>query len=163
MDYFCSYIFIVEYVLNRSTLRHKNHQQSNITAGVCQQKRGRHGSHCGPPHIHTRLHSFPCCDIRFLFHHLMHSRGNIHRQIHHCAGGTEEDGGHKDLRQIQSLKTCIQQTFRIGHNRTMNLKHIRKYHAQDTSHQDSKERTADSCRTTAIKAIHQRNNQGGQH
>ncbi len=90
-------------------------------------------------------------------------RCDIHRQIHHRAGGADEDRRHKDLGQVEILISGVEQTLRVGHNGPVDLKQVGKHNAQHTCDQYPQERTRTPRRRTApLKAVDQGDDQKGE-
>ena len=117
MDDLRRHIFVVQDVPDGGALSHKDHQQGHKAAGISQKKGRGHGAHGGPAHVHSGAHRIPAGDVGAFIHHLVHRRADVHAQVHHRAGGAQEDGGHKDAGQIQIRKAAVEQTFGIGHDR----------------------------------------------
>ena len=128
MNDLSGHVLIVEQVIQRGALGHKDHEQGDVIPGVGEQQGGGHSPHCRPAHVQAGADGLPPAEVGALFHHLMDGGGNIHAQVHYGPRGPQKDGGHIDLRQVQVLISGIEQAFGVAHHRPMDLEQVGKHH-----------------------------------
>ena len=159
VDDFGGDVLVIENVDHRRALSHEDHEKSHVAPGVGQQEGGGHGAHGGPAHIHAGAHRLTPADVGALLHHLVYRRADVHRQIHHRAGGADKDGGHKDAGQVQVLIAAVEQALRIGHHRAVDLKEVGEEHPQHAGDQNAQKRPRDGCQGPAVEAVDQGDDQ----
>ena len=163
MDDLRRHIFVVQDVPDGGALSHKDHQQGHKAAGISQKKGRGHGAHGGPAHVHSGAHRIPAGDVGAFIHHLVHRRADVHAQVHHRAGGAQEDGGHKDAGQIQIRKAAVEQTFGIGHDRPVDAEGVGEQNPQHTGDQHPQSGPGHGGGAAAVEAVHQGDDEHGEH
>ena len=163
MDDLRGHIFVVENVVQGGALGHEHHEQGHIAPGVCQQQGGGHGAHGGPAHVHAGAHRLPPGEVGPLLHHLVDGGGDVHRQIHHRAGGADEDGGHEDLGEAEILEPGVEQALGVGHDRPVDLEQVGEDHTQHAGDQHPQEGPRNGGGTPPVKAVDQGDDEQGEH
>ena len=99
----------------------------------------------------------PPVQVGALLHHLVDGGGDVHGQVHHRPRGPDEDGGHKDLGQIQVGVAGVEQALRVLHHRPVDVKQVGEQHPQHTGDQNPQEGAGHRRPAPLVKAVHQGN------
>ena len=162
MDDLRRHVLVVQDVVHRGALGHKDHEQGDIAPGVGEQQGGGHGAHGGPAHVDAGLGGLLPVQVGALLHHLVDGGGDIHGQVHHRARGPDEDGGHKDLGQVQVGVARVQQALRVAHHRPVDLEQVGEQDAQHAGDQDAQKGPGHRRPAPPVKAVHQGDDDEGE-